>query len=115
MRTSVGIGVLMLVLLISFNSIALADHHAKIGDRGSPLILSLMNPGILAFGYDTDCCLIYSLGDCDQWDSGWKCWTKAKYERYGYDPEQGWHELPISVTATGYGVNEGGCECVELR
>ncbi len=49
---------------------------------------------------DSGCSLVYCRGDCDQWDTGWKCWTQASYERYGYD-EEGRHDLPISISAVG--------------
>ena len=49
-------------------------------------------------GYDTECGLIHCIKGCIHTDFGWLCYTDAKYERYGYDPEQGWHDLPICVT-----------------
>ena len=70
-------------------------------------------------GYDTGCSLIYCTKRCTHTDFGWLCYTDAKYERYGYDPEQGWHDLPICVTAIAdcrvYRLWVSSCESDESR
>lgn len=103
-----------LVLLIA--CVAGGDHRAAVGEEGESIINSLFAQEIEAerSDYDTGCGLLYCYGSCDQCDPAWLCWMEAGYERYGYSPEQGWYDLPISVDAiadcTVYHLGSSSCD-----
>ena len=91
-----GLGLACCLLLLSLS--ALADRIDPLGTEG------FISGGMVILSHDSGCMLEYCQGDCDRWDSGWKCWTDACYSRF----DEEWNGLPILVTAV------GDCEVVHL-
>jgi len=74
-----------------------ANRKDPFGTVGHPLPLFLPLEELYTDDMiDSGCQIVSCLASCDQWDTGYKCWGRAIYERYGYD-EEGRHDLPIQV------------------
>ena len=90
MHTRIGVLSAVVVLgLLLFSPPSLADRIDPIGAEG------FMTADAVILGHDSGCMLRSCSGSCDQYASGWKCWTTACYQRY--DGE--WNGLPILVTS----------------
>lgn len=102
MKTARHAVVLPIMLGMAFVSVtATASRVDPLGSSGGYLPLFMPLAQFYAEGMiDSGCSLVLCQGSCDQWDTGWECWTEAVYERYGYD-EEGRHDLPISISAVG--------------
>jgi len=82
------VGVLIGVLMVS--TVALAET----GGQGQARAVAYGGE-IIPLWNDSGCVSVSCSGSCDQWDTGWKCWTRSTYERYD-GSGQG---KPIRVTA----------------
>jgi hypothetical protein len=73
-----------------------ADRKDPFGTVGNSLALfRAMEESYTDDMIDSGCTLVSCAASCDQWATGWQCWGRAIYERYGFDGE--WHDLPIQV------------------
>jgi len=79
-----------LSLVVLIGVLGAADHIVYL--HGEEIILG---PEEELREHDSGCMLMVCAGDCTHFDTGWKCWTTAKYKRY--DGQM--NPLPILVTA----------------
>ncbi len=73
-------------------------RHDPFGTVGRPLPLFLPLEEFFTDDYiDSGCMLVNCSADCVQYDTGYKCWGRAIYERYGYSGPGQREPLPIQV------------------
>lgn len=90
---------LLAVLLTCLSVVSLAAvRRDPFGTTGRPLPLFLSFEELVTEDMiDSGCSLRGCYGSCDQWDTGYKCWGKGIYERYGYELPGERIPLPIRV------------------
>lgn len=87
----------LLSLFLAITSLG-ATRRDPFGTSGGPLPLFLPFEEFFTDDYiDSGCQVVDCSASCDQWDTGYKCWGRAIYERYGYREPGQREDLPIRV------------------